>query len=242
MNTGLNSHQAKVRRFFETPGRYLHKRFGVRLRQELVAEWVGDLEYHHVLDLGCGDGSISIPLLQHAESLTLIDLSAAMLDLTSAAIPEGKRDRVTRLHGGFEIAGRLPARYDLVLAIGLLAHVPDPGAVFKTIASIMPVGGRLILQFSEASHPLTWLSLKLHRRCYQRSPVHWTILRGQLEQHGFAVERVRWFGLQAPGCGRLPDAWLYRYEMTVAHNSSLAWLGTDRLVLACRVNDAKPSL
>jgi cyclopropane fatty-acyl-phospholipid synthase-like methyltransferase len=242
MIASQDSHRAKVQRFFETPDRYLHKRFGVRLRQELVAEWVGSLEYHHVLDLGCGDGSISIPLLQHAESLTLIDLSAAMLDLATAAIPEGKRDRVRRLHGGFESAGQLPARHDLVLAIGLLAHVPDPGAVFKTITAIMPVGGRLILQYSEASRPLTWLSLKLHRRGYQRSPVHWTVLRGQLEQHGFAVERVRWFGLQAPGFGWLPDAWLYRYEETVAHTGSLSWLGTDRLVLACRVNDAKSSL
>ena len=80
-----------VKAFFNQPHRYLHKRFGLRLRAEITQELLGPLSAVRILDIGCGDGSISLPYLFSGNSLVLLDLSESMLQLARRNTPAAMR-------------------------------------------------------------------------------------------------------------------------------------------------------
>src|SRR2546423_752714 len=78
----------EVKAFFEDPQRYLSGRaWNLQLRAETVEELTRGIEYHSVLDIGCGDGSISIPLLNSGIRLTMLDLSSGMTRLARSRVP-----------------------------------------------------------------------------------------------------------------------------------------------------------
>jgi cyclopropane fatty-acyl-phospholipid synthase-like methyltransferase len=225
-------HEGRVQAFFETPQRYLHKTFGIRIRQELVQDFLGAEPLGHVLDLGCGDGSLSLPLAPRAASLTLVDLSRAMLRLAEDAVPPTVRPKVHFFRGDYATVRTTGRAYDVVLAIGLLAHVPAPAELFRVLSEAAVPGGRLLLQLSSATHPLVRLGHVLRRSRYRLTRTTLPQVETWLREHGFAPVRVRRFGLQCPGMGRLPDRLLYRYEKRVLDSSLLSRLGTDYFILA----------
>ena len=76
----------KVRTLFDQRAAYLDRRqLDIRLRRETVDRIVQGKQYSEILDIGCGDGSISMPLLNSSRRLTLIDISSGMLSGKSAA-------------------------------------------------------------------------------------------------------------------------------------------------------------
>ena len=65
----------EVRERFEEPEFYLGKPFGVAVRALVVRRLLGHVEGAAVLDIGCGDGSLSLQFASAGNRLTLIDLS-----------------------------------------------------------------------------------------------------------------------------------------------------------------------
>src|SRR5712675_3643989 len=71
-----------VRELFDHRENYLDRRqLDIRLRTETVSSLVEGKSYNEILDIGCGDGSISTPLLTSRCHLTLLDISTQMLSL-----------------------------------------------------------------------------------------------------------------------------------------------------------------
>ena len=69
-----------VRTFFDQPQNYLErKRFDIRLRAETTKTFLEGTNCTKIIDIGCGDGSVSLPLLLSDRYLTLLDLSSTML-------------------------------------------------------------------------------------------------------------------------------------------------------------------
>ena len=61
----------------------------------IVGELLGEVVHAKVLDVGCGDGSISRQLLGAENELTLLDLSPHMLELAETRAPPQHRARMT---------------------------------------------------------------------------------------------------------------------------------------------------
>src|SRR5438552_742750 len=114
---------SQVKAFFEKPDLYLKSsRKNISVRTTIVKELLGDLSGFRVLDLGCGDGSISLQFLPDMESLTLVDLSSAMLERAVRATPIEYRSRVQYVN--LDLSDfHSTQKYDVVLCLGLLAHV-----------------------------------------------------------------------------------------------------------------------
>jgi SAM-dependent methyltransferase len=94
-----------------------------------------------VLDIGCGDGVRSAPLIERFHCVGL-DLSWVQLALASKGF---RRVRLVQAD-----AARLPFRdcsFDAVVAWYSLIHVPreEHGVVFREIANVLRPGGRTIL-------------------------------------------------------------------------------------------------
>ncbi len=107
-----------------------------------------------VLDAGGGPGRYTIALAEQGYHVTLLDLSAGLLDLAQrkiAALPATTRDRIDEIiEGSITDLSRLPDdSFDAVLCLGgPLSHLVDPAARTRAIGELRRVtrpGGPLVI-------------------------------------------------------------------------------------------------
>ena len=68
METQVASKSPQVKSWFENPNQYLQRRnFDIRIRLETVQGFTKGATFGRVLDIPCGDGSISLPLLPRSQ-------------------------------------------------------------------------------------------------------------------------------------------------------------------------------
>src|SRR4051812_10459774 len=84
----------QVQSAFGDPTAYLSRRYRLRWRRDAVQEFVGNAPIGRVIDVGCGDGSLTRPVLDRCEHLTLVDTSEAMLQSARRQVPEQLRHKV----------------------------------------------------------------------------------------------------------------------------------------------------
>jgi 2-polyprenyl-3-methyl-5-hydroxy-6-metoxy-1,4-benzoquinol methylase len=145
----------QVRTLFERPERYLDgRRYNIMIRAETVNEFVRGRHCQHILDIGCGDGSISLPLLRADNQLTLVDVSSAMLAAARRQTPPELVRNVEFVNGDF-LTAPLVGRYDLILCVGVFAHANSPASVIAKLGSLLEPGGDVIVQFTDYSHLLS---------------------------------------------------------------------------------------
>ena len=222
--------------YFANPEPYLRNNPYIGLRAQLVRRMLPALAGKSVLDLGCGDGRISIPLAGEASELWLVDASAAMIENARRRIPPGQAEKIrcvcTDL-AHFEP----PHRFDVVLCIGVLAHVADPVATARLIARSLVPGGCAIIQLTDEASFLGRVTYRLgalQRRT--RNPElrmlnHMTLqdVRRELTLAGLSLSGCRRYVL-IPGIRALPPA-MTQAIFSVSTARPLARFGGEVLAL-----------
>jgi len=149
----MTSKTEQVKSLFEVPDKYLRPRqYDIQIRVETVEQFTEHLTVDRVLDIRCGDGSLSLPLLPRCRKLTLLDLSSKMLDLARNKIPTDRANDVELINGSFLGSDLSPQSFDLILCVGVLAHVDSPAAVIAEIARLAKPGSSVILEFTDSFH------------------------------------------------------------------------------------------
>jgi 2-polyprenyl-3-methyl-5-hydroxy-6-metoxy-1,4-benzoquinol methylase len=144
-----------VRLEFEQPDKYLNgSQYNIRIRAETVKALIADRQHKRILDIGCGDASISLPLLHADNRLTLIDLSNTMLSRARSRVRAELIRNIEFFHGDF-VCAPLTRTYDLVICVGVLAHVSSPAVVVRKIADILEPGGTVVIQVTDCRHLIT---------------------------------------------------------------------------------------
>ena len=119
-----------------------------------------------VLELGCGSGGLSVPLVRHVPDceFTFVDASEEMVELTRARVqedfPETAR-RATFVTARFEEYSMGVDQFDVVTSSISLHHVEDKAALFRRVRDSLKSGGtfRFVDQLSggpDATHKLPW--------------------------------------------------------------------------------------
>nr|WP_166181095.1 class I SAM-dependent methyltransferase [Altererythrobacter segetis] len=217
-----SARETRAQTYFSKPARYLRRNHRVKLRAELVADILGDTAGKRIIDLGCGDGSISEAL--HG-SLTLVDSSPGMIEVARRRF--GKRARYVCA----DLHAVEPEAHDIALCIGVLAHVDDTARTLDAAYRSLRPGGLLILQLSDHSQAvgqlnsfLVSLSGKLH---YRR-----TTLKSVLDRcHGFELLDCRRHFLIPAGLQRLCGGAALPIERLVARTPWLADHAADAMLL-----------
>ncbi|MFI0240734.1 class I SAM-dependent methyltransferase [Streptomyces sp. NPDC016845] len=106
-----------------------------------MADWLPD-QPGHLLDLGCGTGSLSLLAAERGHRVTGVDFAPNMLDLARRKFaPHDARFLL-----GDAAAPPVPAAsYDVVLARHVLWALPDPAAALRTWVTLLRPRGRLVL-------------------------------------------------------------------------------------------------
>ena len=201
----MNNRIDQVRSFFTQTERYLLRSdYNIRIRAEVVKGFVGDNFFGSILDIGCGNGAISLPLLRQYTQLTLLDISSSMLSIARSYIPAELADNVKVENEDFMHADLGLQSYDLILCLGVLAHVESPADVIARMVSLLRPNGSIIVQNSDSQHPIGYLVNR------------YSILRNSLLSMPYRVNRlggaklVETFGRY----GLKPTA-AYRYNLPV---------------------------
>lgn len=183
-----------VQDFFEQTEVYLTYNYNLRIRMETVGHFLqitGDDHFDEVLDMPCGTGDISLPFLNRFTRLTLMDFSHNMIATAREKTPEQQRSKVDFIRSDFYDHDFGNRRFDLVLNIGILAHIRDPWKFLRRSIDLVKPGGYLILQNTDADHPFAklifsylWLRRAVGKDKYALNKVSEKKLLREVESRG----------------------------------------------------------
>jgi predicted TPR repeat methyltransferase len=232
--------QAQVRSFFDQTDRYLSYRPHIVARQAILRKLLGEADAPQILDLGCGDGSLSLPLLSGENRATLVDLSEHMLECARESIPSalaGSVDLVRSDLGEFSST----QEYDLVLCIGVLAYVNSVAATVKKVSDCLRPGGRCVFQFTDAACGLgkfeLWHAGMRGRfstdRRFRMNAIRAAEFTDLCSQAGLDCEQTMRHWLMLPGMGRISPTRLLGYDRFVREHPFVSRFAPSTLLL-CR--------
>ena len=177
----------------------------------MIQKLLSRFEDPFVLELGCGTGALTKPLLELEPKLKLcgIDVSPRTIENISARLSEYKR-------ASFEIAdsSRLPytdGTFEVVMGNSVLHHVPLQETIREMHRVLKPSG---VIWFSEPNMMNPQIALEKNVRFIgewlQNSPDETAFFRWSLARHlreaGFEKVEVRPFDFLHPG---MPQAFIH---------------------------------
>ncbi len=185
-----------VKELFEDTALYLTYDYNLQIRKETLEYFTKNMQFKSVLDMPCGTGKISFPLLQKTEKLTLIDISSNMLLMAEKSIPNNDKHKVICINDDFFKLEIPDHSYDLVICLGLLAHVNSPEQLLTKLSKIISPNGYLIIQNTDSDHFYSYLirfylGLKriISKSSYQLNKVKASFLENELEKNGFEQKK-----------------------------------------------------
>jgi len=115
-----------------------------------------DLSGRTVVDVGCGGGILTEALAGAGAHVTGIDLGQAAL-AAAQAHRQGSGLPITYQRIDAEsLASQCPAKFDVVVCMELLEHVPDPSSIVQACAGLVRPGGHVFFATLNRT-PLSYL-------------------------------------------------------------------------------------
>jgi SAM-dependent methyltransferase len=236
---------AGVRAFFGRTsgyGAYLEKRFGVEVRARIVRGMLGDVVNSTMLDIGCGDGTLSLQYAGNGNHLTLIDVSSEMLETARRNTPQALQGDVEYLN--IDFGDYAPNRsFDVILCVGVLAHFESAELLIGRLSSALKPGGRCLVQLTDPASVVARINSLYDRALgavcgnkyhYPLLRVSLTDMRRLCARNGLTVVGQRRYSLLLPGMGRLPDRFLGRYQLRTLDSRLLSRHGSEVILLLRR--------
>lgn len=227
MATTLDSSPAA---YFAKPQHYLSQDGRLGRRGELIRELLV-CRPERVLDLGCGNGALSLPL--GARMVTLVDQSAGMIEEARRLAKARPGIRARCIHDDLRTF-EPDQGYDLVLCIGVLSYMPDAGEIIAKISAALPPGGMAIIQLSDGTriaNRAASLARELFRGSRQTTLSYAPTTRAQIVRsagwHGLRLVDERSHMLAPPWSG--PSRLMRTWDRIVAA-TPLARLGMETLL------------
>ena len=137
------------------------------------------------------------------------------------------------------------ALYDVVLCIGVLAHVNSIEEIIAKVASFVKPGGRCVFQLSDSSAPFSRVGRCfyaarhfLSRSSLDYKPMTLPEVVSVAARHGLTtLSSRRHLLLLFPGMARLLGRWLIPYDLFTSNNRFLSKQSSD-VLLVCGRHDA----
>jgi len=134
-----------------------------------------------VIDIGCGMGKFTVPLLERGIDVTGLDLSPFLLEHFHRVAPAGTE---TICADVLDAPAQLGRRFDRVIGFFVLHHFPELDRHFQAIAQLLEPGGTVAFIEPNAWNPLYYLQITF-------SPgMRWAAEKGVLQMHRSAFERA----------------------------------------------------
>lgn len=239
----MSTRLLETKQAFLEPEWYFYKRdYHVRVRVETVGEMLRGTVFQRILDIGCGDGSISLPLLNATNRLTWLDMSDGMLARARARVPSGLSAGVEVIKGDFMGANLEAEAYDLIICLGVLAYVDPVQPFLEKLTSLLKPDGMVIIEWTDGHHFMNRLQQPYHMAVRAlagekvRLAVHSTAeVLGEFKRLGFELAETYRYCSPLPVVRKLLGRQLnYRLIRAVhghANHNRAVWLGDECISL-----------
>jgi SAM-dependent methyltransferase len=118
------------------------------IRDEILYQYLPLSPRMRLLEIGPGSGFTAFRLARQVKHLTLVDKAASSLArLKNALHGVGNVKAVCADVCKPGLAAAVGTQFDAVFGLDVFGLLPDPAACLKNLASVLPRGGRLLLQF-----------------------------------------------------------------------------------------------
>ena len=100
-----------------------------------------------LLDLGCGSGAWSLPLLELCKEITCVDLDGDGLNLLQQRVPISERNRVKihRNHSQLFLQDCHNSTFDIIISMFSLEHDCNPASLVKEMFRVLRPKGRVVV-------------------------------------------------------------------------------------------------
>lgn len=231
--------QDKVREFFNQPSYLTDSSDRISIRSDIVKNFLGECSNVRILDIGCGDGSLSIPMLNQSNHITLVDISENMIEKVNKRIPIALKDNVTLINDSFELLSDND-RFDIVLCVGVIAHVPDVNRLWSKIETVLRPGGVLIVETTPNPYPLGkflfpyyYFRRKLSKQVpsYAKNRLKVSELLAMAKAIGLVKKEHVRYSFPLPGMSHWSHEMKERYTIFTLSNPIMSLLGSEHLFL-----------
>jgi|SRR5450759_4763650 len=226
-------HVEKVKRFFSKPELYFKNRTQIEIRKIISRTFVEGTRPTSILDLGCGDGSVSIQFLSGSTHIVMVDLSEEMLSIARKLVPHKWAANVQFVQANLTDLHFSP-RFDLVLCIGVLAHVPSVEKCIEIIAASLIPGGFCILQITRNESMLARLlhSYRSLRNisAHRLNTMTVSEIISLCKDNGLRQVRYTNYAPLIPGMRFLPNTIVFEYQR-LSMLSIFSWIGSETMIL-----------
>ena len=209
------------------------------VRSRIVKKYLGDLKNVSILDIGCGDGSLSLQYLDESNHLTMVDISDNMLRKVSEKIPKALKSNVRLVNDSFEVISDAE-QFDVILCVGVIAHVPVVDDLFEKIATLLKPNGYLIIETTPNPYPIGKLLFPYYYLRslvsgqsvgYDKNRLKVGDLMNYLIGSGFSfIQSVR-YSFPLPGMSHWPQSLKLRYTLFTLNNSLMSKFGSEHIFL-----------
>lgn len=231
--------EGKVKVFFDRLDYLKNSSDRIFVRSKIVQQFLGDIQNANILDIGCGDGSLSLPMLNESNRLTLVDISDRMLDMAKEKIPSLLIKNATLINDSFEAIPDTD-KFDIVLCVGVIAHVPVVSRLFEKISNVLKPGGFLIIETTPNPYPIGRLLFPYYfirglftgnRVDYNKNRLKVSDLLTYTKASDLKQLNSVRFSFPLPGMTHWPQSLKLRYTLFTLNNRCMSRFGSEHIML-----------
>lgn len=209
------------------------------VRSGVIKNFLGELKNSHILDIGCGDGSLSLQFLNDSNHLTLVDISDRMLAKVKERIPQQLTRNIRLVNDSFD-AVEDSDRYDVILCVGVVAHVPNVDMLFAKISAVLKPGGTLIIETTPNPYPIGKLLLPYYflRSLvvggvpkYNKNRLKVSELMAYANHLSLIHTQTVRYSFPLPGMSHWPQSLKLRYTLFTLNNAIVSRFGSEHILL-----------
>ena len=225
----MNTHTKEVTNYFNIPESYLKNGFDIVVRKKIIDSLLGTMKNKHILDMGCGNGVISMNWVAQNE-VEFVDIAENMLKIVQNNFNQLYPEKKLLIQHSSLDNFKSTKSYDVILAIGLLAHLENTPKGLDKLSSLLAPGGKLVLQLTDYDQFLSQLLFKiksLRPAYHQTKKTQFSRLKKQLIDHKLQIKAIVNYSMMLPGLGLFSDSIKQKVQLWSIHKS----FSLDKIVL-----------